>query len=393
MTLVAIAFGLGLLLGGLSWVANTHAGSPLQHPFLMGWTRVEFLLSLPLRLVAILLLQDGDQYHAHRLAAVLAFFMPLFWLLVGWGLREAWRMRPRSKPVEETVDADRRAFLTRTAATATGAGAALVAVDASLLAPQRLQLREYSVPIKDLPEAMEGLRIAHVSDTHLGPFVSHAMVRRTLKQVNALEPDLVLLTGDYIYRHHSFIKDGIGLLSMLEPRAGTLAVLGNHDHWHGAAACREAFAKHRIPLLDNGRVFLDERGFSNRPRRRSPICIAGLGDLWTDHTDFGAALGEIPGHIPRIVLSHNPDLGAKAPQETRIDLMLSGHTHGGQVRLPGVGVPFAPTAYGQRFMGGMCEGSHFPVIVSRGVGIAGIPIRFRVPPEIGLITLTQAVKA
>ena len=388
--LIFIALVLGVFFASISWIANTQAESAMQGLFLAALARIEFLLTLPLRLVAILFARDDKLYGAYGIVAGLAFVMPLFWLMGGWGVRESLRRRFHRKPDDDRVDASRRAFLRRAAAGGAGAGAALVTVDASLLAPQRLQLREYTVPIADLPSSMEGLRIAHVSDTHRGPYITHAMIEHAIRQANALEPDLALLTGDFVYHHRSYIEDGVGLLSMLKPRIGSLAVLGNHDHWQGTSQCREAFAKYGIPLLDNARVFLDERGFSNRPRRGTPICIAGLGDLWADRCDFGAALGEIPEHIPRIVLSHNPDIAAEAPRDTRIDLMLSGHTHGGQVRFPGLGSPFAPSKYGERFIGGMCEGSHFPVVVSRGVGLAGIPVRFRVPPEIGVITLTRA---
>jgi len=238
-----------------------------------------------------------------------------------------------------------------------------------------------------LPREFDGLQIAHVSDTHYGPYTSLSYLQSVVERVNQLKPDLILLTGDYVHRTPLAIEPGIGLLKELRPRLGMIAVLGNHDHWEGADACRAMFKKTAIPLIDNAHLYLTPDGLLNDAKAGATLCIAGVGDLWEGDVRLSDALWGIPDSIPRILLSHNPDVAESIPPEARIDLMLSGHTHGGQVSLPFIGAPFAPTAYGAKYLGGLCHGPQCRVIVSRGVGLAAFPIRFGVPSEIGRITL------
>jgi hypothetical protein len=137
-------------------------------------------------------------------------------------------------------------------------------------------------------------------------------------------------------------------------------------------------------------MFVTPMGLSEKPIRGESLCIAGVGDVWTDEVSFTKALRGIPEDMPRIVLSHNPDVAETMDSHHRVDLMLSGHTHGGQVRLPVIGAPACPSHYGMKYLGGKCHGPQCPVIVSRGIGLAGIPLRFRVPPELCVITLVKA---
>ncbi len=205
-----------------------------------------------------------------------------------------------------------------------------------------------------------------------------------------LNGDLFVLTGDYVHRTAKAIEPGIGILGRLKAKYGVVAVLGNHDHWEDAEACRAQFNQIRVPLIDNTRVFLTRQGLTLDPASRSALCVGGIGDLWTDHTDFEAALGALPSDMPRLLLSHNPDTAELSTAPVRIDLMLSGHTHGGQVWLPVIGTPIVPSRYGAKYIGGLCQGPRYPVLVTRGVGMALLPIRFCVPPEISKITLTCA---
>jgi hypothetical protein len=209
--------------------------------------------------------------------------------------------------------------------------------------------------------------------------------------LNAEQPDLVLLTGDYVHQTPSAIPDGIAVLTELKSRLGSLAVLGNHDHWEGTEACRAEFVRHGLPLIDNQRVFLSARGLSEQPVGPC-LAICGVGDLWEDSVDPEKALQDVPADCPRLLLSHNPDVAELIPNRfprLRFDLQLSGHTHGGQVSFPGVGTPIVPSAYGPRYAGGLVQGPAWPVVVSRGVGLTVLPVRFRVPPEVGLITLRR----
>lgn len=283
----------------------------------------------------------------------------------------------------------RRRFLARAAKSSVGVAAVGAGAFATFLEPERLRVRHYTIGIPQLPLTLDGLRVLQISDTHYGPFVTLAYLRAVIERGNQLKPDIVLLTGDYVHRTSRAIEPGIGVMKELKPRIGVMAVLGNHDHWEGAEACRAAFRALGIPLIDNRRLFLTRDGLRAEPTKDS-LCIAGVGDLWEDAVDLEGALGNVPDGIARILLSHNPDV-AEDPRLglIRADLMLSGHTHGGQVWLPGLGTPVVPSRFGARYAGGLCQGPHCPVVVSRGVGMAILPVRFLVPPEIGLVTLTR----
>ncbi|MEK7795143.1 MAG: metallophosphoesterase, partial [Candidatus Hydrogenedentota bacterium] len=306
-----------------------------------------------------------------------------------------WRVRrisPTPPPADVAPITSRRQFLKYSA------GAGLIFVPGSVgtystvIEPGELVLRRYTAPIRDLPASFEGLSIAQVSDTHYGPYVSLRYLEHMVERVNNLRPDLVALTGDYVLHSPRAIDGGVQVLSKLRARLGIAGVLGNHDHWEGADEIRERFASIGVPLIDNSRLFLTESGLVSDPSGNA-IAIAGLGDLWEDRVSFASALDGLPPDMPRVLLSHNPDTAeAREGANHRVDLMLSGHTHGGQVSVPGHGAILLPSAYGRKYEGGWCEGPHFPAIVSRGVGMAFLPIRFRVPPEIVLVTLRRTVE-
>lgn len=273
------------------------------------------------------------------------------------------------------------------------AGAAVLAGgglgDITPLEAGNLRIRHYHIPIKDLPEAFHGLRLIHVSDTHFGPFVSMAYLKQSVKVANQLHGDLIILTGDYMHRTPRSLEPGIKVLAGLKAKYGSVAVLGNHDHWEGTERSKQVFAEIGVPLVDNHRIFLTPEGLTARVRHPElALCLAGLGDLWADDVLPGQALEGVPREMPRIILSHNPDT-AEMMNGHRVDLMLSGHTHGGQVRIPLYGPPKCGK-YGRKYIGGLCHGPSCPVVVSRGVGMSGVPVRLGVPPELGVITLLKA---
>lgn len=255
-----------------------------------------------------------------------------------------------------------------------------------LLAPQRLVVQRYEVPIRDLPPWAEGLRILHVSDTHYGPYVSLPYLREVAAAANREQADLVVFTGDYVHRTPAAIPDGIAVLAGFTGRLGAVAVLGNHEHWEGAAAVRAAFEPTAITLLDRQVRYLGPEGLHADPAP-ARLVLAGLGDRWEDRTDPRALLAGVPDALPRILLAHNPDDAEDVPAGLRVDLLLAGHTHGGQVRVPFLGTPVVPAS--PRFAGGLCRGPRLPVLVSRGVGLAYLPVRLGVPPEVGVVTLVD----
>lgn len=313
-----------------------------------------------------------------------------------WGIAElivferrrlaAWRARSRAV----SVSADRRRFLSLAARSIPIVAVAGTAAHALYLEPGRLRVAEYDVAIRDLPPALDGLRIAHLSDTHYGPFVTLEYLESAIERTNRLAPDLVLLTGDYVHKTRRAIVLGVGIFRALRPRLGVAAVLGNHDHWEGADEVRRAFRGIDIPLIDNTRLFLTPGGLSGSIVEGESLCIAGVGDLWEDAVAFDESLGGVPAATPRILLAHNPDTAEESGLRAhRVDLMLAGHTHGGQVAFPGIGAPLVPIRYKQ-YAGGLCRGPVSPVVVSRGIGMAVLPLRLGVPPEIVLITLRCA---
>ena len=362
--------------------------------------RVAYLVTLPFRMVVASLIPQENHHWSVAHTTVLALGAPFFfWALfraahAAAGLLTRIVARPVARRESNAADGcavsqlpahvGRREFL---ALAGTGCAAASLCGYAAFVEPARLCVRYYEVLIRNLTQEFNGLRIVHISDTHYGPFVSLRYLERIIARANSLSPDLVALTGDYVHRSIKAIEPGIEVFSGLRSRYGTVAVLGNHEHWEDATASREALRRIGARLLDNDRVFVSSGGLSGTESRSDTLCLAGVGDLWEDAVSFDRALGGVEGSIPRIVLSHNPDAAEMVGPRHRVDLMLAGHTHGGQIWLPGYGPLTHASQYGNKYIGGLCHGPYCPVIVSRGAGLAGVPLRFAVPPEIGVVTL------
>lgn len=267
-----------------------------------------------------------------------------------------------------------------------------------LLELRNVEITRRSVAIRGLPQPLAGLRIVHLTDLHHGPWTSLSYLRRVIEQTNALKPDLVVLTGDYIHDSDVYIAPVAAAMGQLKAKIGVVATLGNHDWWEdGDLMLRELQKQPSIRTIDNSRLYLSaERTLETslgRSDQRHGICVAGLGDLWEGKPDCDEAFGGVPDFMPRLLLSHNPDT-AEEPcvrkHAPRIDLMLSGHTHGGQVSIPGFGTPITPSRYGQKYAAGWVNGPTCPVYVNRGIGTTIIPMRFRVRPEIAVMELQPA---
>jgi predicted MPP superfamily phosphohydrolase len=184
----------------------------------------------------------------------------------------------------------------------------------------------------------------------------------------------------------------VGALAGLRAKLGVVGVLGNHDWREDGPLSQRELTRAGVRLIDNGRLFVaPSRRLSDAPSEG--LCVAGVGDLWTDRQDYGRALGGLPADMPRLLLSHNPDVAeepAFVESGYRVDLMLSGHTHGGQIYLPGVGAIVTMSRYGQKYVRGLVRGPTCPVYVSRGLGMAMLPVRFGSVPEVAVIELRSA---
>jgi predicted MPP superfamily phosphohydrolase len=272
----------------------------------------------------------------------------------------------------------------------------------TLVEPWRLRLARYTIPIRGLPRALDGLRIVQICDTHYGPRVPRSHIADAVQMALDLRPDIYALVGDYIHHGPTYRPIGYELLEPLARTGRAIGVLGNHDNFYGQhdAALAELAAL-GVHTIENERVFIDAQTrdiVRVAPDAPHPdgLCIAGIPDLATqrDRVDVRRALGGVRDSTPRLLFSHVPDAAeldvltrAGGP---RVDLMLSGHTHGGQVRLPFLGTPVVPSDFGQKYAHGLVRGPAFPVIVSAGVGVSILPIRVGVPPEVVEITLTSA---
>src|SRR5438128_7131075 len=208
-----------------------------------------------------------------------------------------------------------------------------------------VQLRRIEIPLARLPGAFDGFTIAQLSDFHYEPEFSLRPIRKAVEMVNGLRPDLIALTGDFVtvpmfhYRARSSIRSALTaepcaeLLRPLHAAMGKFAVLGNHDVASHSAIVAGALHTHGIPVLANRSVPI-ERGSSR-------IWLAGTDDVLEGRPDLGATLRGIPANETVIVLAHEPDFADVAALNA-IDLQLSGHSHGGQVWIPGVGAPWLP---------------------------------------------------
>jgi predicted MPP superfamily phosphohydrolase len=249
--------------------------------------------------------------------------------------------------------------------------------------PQRLVFQHVQLDVPHWPEAQRDLRVALLSDLHIGSaFWNLARLQSLVDATNREQPELVLLAGDYLINGaqsadwvdpESIAK----VLGGFHARLGIVAVLGNHDWWDDGERVRRALTSQGIVVLENEAWPLERRG--------GRFFIVGLADELTRHIDLDAALRAVPPGAPFLVLAHEPDIFPEV--DARASLTLAGHTHGGQVRLPIVGRLIVPSRYGQRYAAGHVVEAGRHLFVTTGVGTSILPVRFGVPPEVVILEL------
>ena len=267
---------------------------------------------------------------------------------------------------------DRRRFLTRAAVAATAAALGSSAAQAEGTYPFDV-VRERAA----LPGLQAPIRIAWLTDLHHGEFVRTASVRAWVDAALRETPDLVLLGGDLVDHHPGTDADAelFAELARLRAPLGVLAVPGNHDH------SRFRGSRRFVALLQGAGIeVLVNRGVAVRP----DLYVAGLDDLRNGRPDLDATLRDRPAAGATLLVSHNPDVLPDVP--TDVPLTLSGHTHGGQVVLPGVGALYTSSRYGDRFLAGWVEGPARGY-VSRGLGVTSLPVRVNCPAELTILDL------
>ncbi len=239
-------------------------------------------------------------------------------------------------------------------------------------------IERVQIPIKNLKPALEGFRIVLLSDFHLYPFTKLEVIQRAFALTTSLKPDLILLGGDYVTREAEAIFELVPVLSSLNAKHGVLTIIGNHDIWTDLTAIKTGLQEARIPVLNNQGFTLSAHG--------ARLYLAGLDDGWSGRPDLQAALADWPGDIPIIVAAHEPDLADEISLDGRVSLQLSGHSHGGQIRLPGIGAIILPYL-GRKYDLGLYKVKGMWLYTNRGIGMVTEPVRFNCPPEVTEITL------
>jgi uncharacterized protein len=246
-----------------------------------------------------------------------------------------------------------------------------------------VDISRVEVKIGRLPAEFHGLTIAQMSDIHHGPYTGLDYIRRCVELVNGLNPDIVALTGDFTFAGRQYLDPCGEVLKGLRARAGIYAVLGNHDYYAGAGQVARVLRNAGCEILVDAKDRVEYRGAN--------LWLVGVDDLYYGTTDIYHLMRDMPREEPKIVLSHNPDFIEEfAVANKHIDLMISGHTHGGQIRVPLIGAPHVPSGYGQRYVMGLNRRGSMQVYTTRGIGTILLPSRFDCPPEIVLFTLCQA---
>jgi uncharacterized protein len=258
---------------------------------------------------------------------------------------------------------------------AIGGGAYITQIEPAFVSVSQLEIK-----LPHLAPASDGLTLAQISDLHLGEWMNRDRLLSVVRQVNALTPDIIAITGDFVSVLNPTVTADLAFcLSELKAREKIVASLGNHDHWTDAATVRRVIAQvPQIQLLDNSNIRLERSGAS--------LYIAGVDDIWEKCHDLGKALADIPTSQPIILLAHEPDYADEAAAVGRVGLQLSGHTHGGQFCIPGIGALVLPPL-GLKYASGLFDVQGMALYVNRGLGMVRPLVRFNCRPEITLFTL------
>lgn len=270
-----------------------------------------------------------------------------------------------------------------------GVTAAALAFYSGEIARHEIDLVQQTINITNLPTPFHGFRIAQISDIHLDEYTEPYFLERVVKRINSLQADLVLLTGDFVTHGaftfidatHSAHRAAEVLSSLTTPQV--YASLGNHDVAVNSSLVINALNAVHIPVLVNANVPI-ERG-------NARLWLCGVDDPGTSHPDLNLAIPAKPDG-PVLLMAHEPDYADAVVQHPRgplVDLMLSGHSHGGQVRLPFIR-PLILPPMGQKYVEGYFRFNQMQLYVNRGIGTVGLPFRLNCPPEITLFTLQPA---
>lgn len=252
---------------------------------------------------------------------------------------------------------------------------------------RNINLVQHTFSHKDIPSSFDGKKIIYISDIHSNQYFDSKDVAELIEKVNELNPDFVFLGGDNTNKDATYSTPFFKEIAKLKSTFGVFSVLGNHDHWEDAQFIQKG-------LIDAGVNVCDNQSYWIRLENDS-IKIGGVGDLWEDTQDIEKTVSDISPNDFCILLSHNPDY-IELMNTDLVDLILSGHTHGGQVTLLGMHAPVMPSLWrphlhntGQKYRYGWKEYHGTPIYITSGIGVGDFPFRFFSPPEIVQITLKK----
>jgi uncharacterized protein len=277
----------------------------------------------------------------------------------------------------------RRKFLKLSAGGVIGLGASTVAggVYVTKIEPEALDITHLDVALPNLGKAFDRMTLVQIGDLHFGDWMTPERMQNVTQQVNALQPDIIAITGDFVSGGNpQSAVEAARAVSKLVARERVFAILGNHDYWMDRAI------PVRNALADTTNIFLMRNMRAAIERGGQTLYMAGIDDVWEHHQKPDDALNGIPDGSAVIALVHEPDFADELAKRRQVGLQLSGHSHGGQVRLPGIGALALPWL-GQKYDMGHYAVDGMALYVNRGLGMIRPFVRFNCRPEITHITL------
>ena len=250
----------------------------------------------------------------------------------------------------------------------------------SKIEPNWIEVIPVQLTIPNLDSAFNEFKIVQISDIHTSAFMPESRLKKIVKLVNRQNPNAIAITGDVITKYKKFDANKIeNILSKLTSDDGNFSVLGNHDHWEKVTdKLKKSLAKSNINNLDN-QVYIIERGTAK-------LAIAGIDDPYWGKPDLDRVINQLPNNTPAILLVHEPDYAEQAVQTHKFALQLSGHSHGGQIRIP-LRDPLVLPRGGRKYFDGLNQVGDMAEYTNRGLGMTGLPFRFGSRPEITVFTL------
>ena len=252
---------------------------------------------------------------------------------------------------------------------------------AAFAEPYHLVVERSTINLRRLPPTLDGLRIVQLSDIHHSAFTGREQIERAVVKANSLNPDIIVLTGDYISHEREYAAPCAEMLGRLHARCGVYAVLGNHDHWTDAALITDLFRAEGIRVLIN-----EGLRFEHPQHPGSSFWLAGVDDTMVGLEDLPLALAGSSADEMKLVLAHNPVILRRAAR-AGVDLVLSGHTHGGQITWRAERSPSGRPR--RRLLRGLGQRHDTQIYVSRGLGTVVLPVRYGCLPEVSLLELKK----